>query len=121
MLCSKCGSQLASGVSFCNACGAPIFSAGGSTSIQQSANANPGSAVAPTSGLAIAAFIMSLIFSLVGLILGYVARNEIRSSGGAKSGENLATAAIIIGWIFSILGIVGFFIIALAAATAVTY
>jgi hypothetical protein len=36
---------------------------------------------------------------IVGLILGYSARNQIRASAGQQTGEGLATAAIVIGWI----------------------
>jgi len=121
MFCSKCGGQLANSVSFCNSCGNPVFPQAGKMNAPQSANPYLQQHQAPTSGLAIVAFIMSLIFSIVGLILGYLARNEIRNSGGTKSGENLATAAIVIGWIFTILGIIGFFVIAMAAASALTY
>jgi uncharacterized membrane protein len=73
------------------------------------------------SGLAIAALILSLTFSVVGLILGYMAQNEIRESNGAKSGEDLAKASIVIGWIFTILGaLVGLFIV-IAAVNSSSY
>lgn len=50
-----------------------------------------------TNGLAIAAFVLAFFFSLLGLILGYVARSQIRESG--EGGAGLALAAIIIGWV----------------------
>lgn len=61
----------------------------------------------PTNGMAIASLIASIlgltlfptIGSIVGLVLGYMARKEIRESGGAMTGDGLATAGIIIGWI----------------------
>lgn len=37
--------------------------------------------------------------SIVGLILGYMARKQIRQSGGWMGGEGLAKAGIILGWI----------------------
>lgn len=36
---------------------------------------------------------------IIGLVLGYSARNQIRASGGQQSGDGAATAAIVIGWI----------------------
>jgi hypothetical protein len=61
---------------------------------------------APTQGKAITALILSIvglvlcpyIFSVLGLIFGYISRGEIKRSGGALAGEGLALAAIIIGW-----------------------
>lgn len=64
----------------------------------------------PTNGLAIAGLIASIvglvtlwlcglgIIGLVpGLVLGFVARNQIRASGGQQGGDGLALAAIIVG------------------------
>ena len=66
-------------------------------------------------GLAIAAFIMSLVSVwLPGLICGYIARRQIDRSGGAESGRGLATAAIVIGWVW--FGIVVIYLITVAAA-----
>lgn len=60
----------------------------------------PAGAAAPqTSGMAIAALILAFLVWPVGLIMGYVARNEIRNSGGTKTGSGVATAAIVLGWI----------------------
>ena len=62
---------------------------------------------APTQpGKAITALILSIvglvlcpyIFSVIGLVVGYISRGEIKRSGGALAGEGLALAAIIIGW-----------------------
>ena len=70
----------------------------------------------PTSGSAIAAFILSLLGllqilpllgTIAGLVLGYHARNNIRASHGNLGGDGLAQAAIIIGWIGVALYIVG--------------
>jgi hypothetical protein len=59
------------------------------------------------SGLAIASLIASIlgvtmlptVGSIVGLVLGYLARNQIRDSGGTIGGEGLAKAGIIVGWV----------------------
>jgi hypothetical protein len=45
--------------------------------------------------------------SIVALITGYMARNEIRASGGALGGEGLATAGLVLGWIGVGLGVLG--------------
>lgn len=60
--------------------------------------------VPTTSGTAVAAIIIVFFFSLLGLILGYVAQNEIKKSNGLKTGSGMATTAIVLGWIFTILG-----------------
>ncbi len=43
--------------------------------------------------------ILPFIGSIVGLILGYNARNEIDRSGGSLSGRGMAQWGIILGWI----------------------
>jgi Domain of unknown function (DUF4190) len=65
-----------------------------------------------TNGLAIAAFVCSClgIFFLPifpGVILGFVARSQIKRSGGAQKGDGLAIAAIIIGFGWLLLEIIG--------------
>jgi hypothetical protein len=60
----------------------------------------------PTPGKAIASLILSIVgilfcpyvFSVIGLVLGYMARGEIQRSGGRLQGEGLALAGIIISW-----------------------
>lgn len=66
----------------------------------------------PTNGLAIGAFVCSLIglatcgiTSLVGAIMGHVARRQIRESG--EEGDGLALAGIVIGWTFTALFLAG--------------
>lgn len=51
----------------------------------------------PTSGLAIAAFVVVWFAGIVGAILGHVALSDIDRTG--KGGRGLAIAAIVIGWI----------------------
>jgi hypothetical protein len=60
-----------------------------------------------TSGLAIASLvsgivgwtILPFIGSILAIILGYMARNEIRQRPGELEGEGLATAGLVLGWI----------------------
>jgi hypothetical protein len=51
----------------------------------------------PTNGMAIAALILAFVFYPVGIILGHVARGQIRRTN--EGGRGLATAALIIGYL----------------------
>lgn len=60
------------------------------------------------SGMAIASLILSILGligvlpflgSVIGLILGYSARNEIDRSGGMLTGREMAKWGIILGWV----------------------
>ncbi len=67
-------------------------------------------AVQKNSGLAIASLVLGLLFcvpfaSLVGLILGIVALNQIKNSGGAIQGRGMAIAGIVLGAISMAIGI----------------
>jgi peptidyl-prolyl cis-trans isomerase B (cyclophilin B) len=68
-----------------------------------------------TNGLAIAALITSFFVSILGIILGFVALNQIKTSG--EQGRGLALAGIIIG--FVAIGITVLIII-ISVATAAT-
>ena len=50
-----------------------------------------------TNGLAIAALVSSFFVSILGIILGFVALNQIKTSG--EQGRGLALAGIIIGFV----------------------
>jgi len=50
-----------------------------------------------TNGMAIAALITSFFVSILGIILGFVALNQIKTSG--EQGRGLALAGIIIGFV----------------------
>lgn len=76
----------------------------------------PGQAAAAPA-IAVVAFVLSLVMPLVGLIMGYVARNQARVSTNPQAGASLIKAAITIGWIFTILGIVGGIIYVIAMVT----
>ena len=68
-----------------------------------------------TNGMAIAALITSFFVSILGIILGFVALNQIKTSG--EQGRGLALAGIIIG--FVAVGITVLIII-ISVATAAT-
>lgn len=65
----------------------------------------------PTNALAIASLCCSLgglvtcISAPVGIVLGHVARRQIRQTG--EQGEGLATAGLWVGYILTVLGLVG--------------
>jgi hypothetical protein len=69
----------------------------------------------PNSTLAIVSLVAGIlgltvfptIGSIVAIITGYMAKNEIRDSGGAIGGGGLATAGLIMGWIGVALGLIG--------------
>ncbi len=50
-----------------------------------------------TNGMAIAALIVVFVFYPVGIILGHVARGQIKRTG--EGGRGLATAALVIGYL----------------------
>ncbi|HWR85487.1 MAG TPA: DUF4190 domain-containing protein [Rhodoglobus sp.] len=58
-----------------------------------------------TNVLAIIALIAAFVVAPVGIILGFIARNQIKTSG--EGGDGLAKAGIIIGIVFTVLGLLG--------------
>ncbi|GAB4100773.1 DUF4190 domain-containing protein [Sinomonas halotolerans] len=57
-----------------------------------------------TNGLAIAALISSFFISLLGVILGHIALNQIKRTG--EGGRGLAIAGLVIGYAGIALGII---------------
>jgi peptidyl-prolyl cis-trans isomerase B (cyclophilin B) len=51
----------------------------------------------PTNGMAIAALILAFVFFPVGIVLGHLARGQIKRTG--EGGKGLATAALILGYL----------------------
>ncbi len=56
----------------------------------------PAPVAAKTNGLAIAALVSSFFISLLGIILGHIALNQIKTTG--EGGRGLAIAALVIGY-----------------------
>lgn len=55
-----------------------------------------------TNGLAIAALVCAFVCAPAGIVLGVVARNQIKQTG--EDGRGLATAGIWLGAVFTLLG-----------------
>jgi hypothetical protein len=70
----------------------------------------------PTNTLAILALVMAFVFSPVGLVLGIVARRQIRQTH--EQGDGLALAGIIVGGIGTALAVLAFLVFALALVAA---
>lgn len=71
-------------------------------------NRAPGAGAAPagvpTNGKATAALVLGIVWlcgigSILALVFGYQAKNEIEASNGAQGGGGMATAGIVLGWI----------------------
>ncbi len=78
----------------------------------------------PTSGMAIASLVLGiggltvlpLLGSILAIVLGYMARRDIRQRPDQVSGDGLALAGIVLGWIS--VGIAVFGLLAFGALTA---
>jgi uncharacterized protein DUF4190 len=92
------------------------------------ASGGPGSytpATSTTNGLAVASLVSSIagfvicgIGFIVGVVLGYIAKNQIDQSGGRQQGRGMAVAGIIIGWVGIGLGLFVLVIVIIASAAS---
>ena len=92
-------------------------------------------ATVPTNGMAITSMILGIagltvvpaVGSVLALILGYIAKRDIRQRPDETTGEGLATAGIVMGWIgivLAVLAVCGFIAIfgfCAAASSSATY
>ena len=65
--------------------------------------------------IAVFAFFVSWIGSVLALIFGYVANRRIAKSGGAQGGRGMAISGIVLGWIGSVLAIAIIAVVVLVA------
>jgi hypothetical protein len=70
----------------------------------------------PTNTMAILALVLAFVFAPAGLILGIVARKQIRQSG--EDGDGLALAAVIAGGIFTAIFVLMFVFMIIAFSSA---
>lgn len=74
--------------------------------------------IAQTNGLAIAALVLAFVFAPAGLVMGIIAKSQIRQTG--EAGDGLATAAIAVSAVslgLTILAFIAFFVILAAVVT----
>lgn len=74
----------------------------------------PAPVQAKTNTLAIAALISVFFINLLGIILGHIALNQIKTTG--EGGRGLALAAVIIGYVSVVIGIIVVFVLLGTAA-----
>ena len=72
----------------------------------------------PTNTMAILALVLAFVFAPAGLIMGIVARKQIRQTG--EDGDGLALAGIIVGGIFTAMFVllIAFWIVAFASISS---
>jgi uncharacterized membrane protein len=69
----------------------------------------------PTNTTAVLALVLAFVLAPAGLVLGIVARRQIRETG--EGGDGLALAGIVVGGIGTALAVLGFLLVVLALAT----
>ncbi|WP_436970654.1 DUF4190 domain-containing protein [Micromonospora avicenniae] len=74
--------------------------------------------VAGTNVMAILSLVFAFVFSPAGIVLGHIAKKQIRRTG--EQGDGLATAGLVLSYIFTILGLIGFALILVAAMSTGT-
>ena len=68
--------------------------------------AQPYSAAAPgTNMMAILSLVFAFVFSPVGIVLGHIAKKQIKQTG--EQGDGLATAGLVLSYIFTGLAVLG--------------
>lgn len=76
----------------------------------------PVAPVAKTNTLAIIALVASFFISVVGIVLGHISLNQIKTTG--EGGRGLAIAALVIGYASVALGVVVLVVVMGAAAAS---
>lgn len=85
---------------------------------------SPYPAAPKTNGLAIASLVCSIlgfccgVGGVLGVIFGFVARGQIKRSGGSQKGSGLALAGIIVGFVFIVLAAIGLVFLLLGSSSA---
>jgi hypothetical protein len=70
------------------------------------ATEGPGAALAPTetNGFAVASLVLGIVWlmglgSILALVFGYIAKDQIDRSDGRQTGRGMAVAGIVLGWV----------------------
>ena len=101
--CPRCGSELKEGEVFCTSCGTRVIAEQPMPQMPQYQQPMYYGAQ-PSNGMAIAGFILSFIFPLLGLIFSIVGYSKGKYLN--NSGKGLALAGIIISAIFMVIGLI---------------
>jgi len=99
--CPRCGAELKEGEVFCTSCGTRVVPEQPQFQPQQPMYYG---APQPSNGMAIAGFILSFIFPLLGLIFSIVGYSKAKYLN--NSGKGLALAGIIISAISMVIGLI---------------
>ena len=123
-VCSSCGHHCRKGYFRCSKCDGlldhengffQVNSVEGGVQSKDIPGALASEDLAATPGIAIAAIICAFLIPVLGLVLGYTARSEVRNPKRPTQGAGLATGAIFIGWLWIVVLIVWAIIFALVA------
>lgn len=125
MFCPNCGAKVPDDAITCESCGTRLVVGEPAPALPAAPTLPPTPASTPaytgplpeTSGLAIASMVLGLVSLLAGggmllipgvlaLVLGYMARNQIRESGGTLRGDEFAMVGMITGGISLAIGLV---------------
>ena len=107
--CSHCGTANADDAGYCTKCGQPLET----TLLPRALTSQP---VSPprTNPLSVASLLLGLVslfplFGILAVVLGHIARAQIRKSAGGQKGAGMALAGLILGYLG--LGFIAFLIL----------
>lgn len=122
--CPKCGLSMSDESRFCSACGADTVSAATAVTQTVTPSAPTIGTDVPTSDKALASMILGLCVFVAGflaglpaVILGHMAKTEIRKSNGGLRGDGMALTGLILGYLS--LALLPIMIILIIAAIAI--
>lgn len=102
MRCSACGAENPPSSRFCDRCGRPLPVAAAVRPVMSHAHAAVANTSSGTNGMAIASMVLGILWlyglgSVLALVFGYVALNQIARDGGG--GRGMAIAGVALGWV----------------------